>query len=178
MAKSAIRRIGFLSGLLLLAAVISCTQKAPAQLNSPKKEPTFGDAEFAEVVALADGSAYAKSEDSRIWYMRGGKAVLVTVSNTKSSQSPEFDEIYPVLGGGAYATSILDGGLWYLREDRAEKVSDVSSLTELGALSPVPADEYFTLYAAERTKRRIAEQEAETAKEPPDDYPDEPADAY
>ena len=121
---------------------------------------------------MLDGSAYAKDSDSRLWYLRGNKAVRVTALADASQKLPEFFEITPVLDGGAYATSWeKESGLWYLRAEHAEKVTEVSSLADSDALLKSSDRAFYALYLSERKKRKDAEYRADN---PADFAPDPP----
>jgi hypothetical protein len=111
---------------------------------------------------MLDGSAYAMDLASRLWYLRGSKAVRVTALAGTSQKMPEFDEITPVLDGGAYATSIgKAGGLWYLRAEHAEKVTEVPSLADAGERPQISDKAFYALYLSERKKRQDAEERAD-----------------
>jgi hypothetical protein len=154
------------------AALVSCNaKKKPAD----KPSPPFDRAEFSEVTPMLDGSAYAKSSDSRFWYLRGNKAVRVTALADASQKLPEFSEITPVLDGGAYATSSeKESGLWYLRAEHAEKVTEVSSLPDAATRLKIPDKAFYALYLSERKKRKDAEYLAENPAESADPDPPDP----
>lgn len=125
---------------------------------------------------MLDGSAYAKSSDSRLWYLRGNKAFRVTAIADALQKLPEFSEITAVLDGGAYATSSKEeSGLWYLRADHAEKVTEVSSLTDSGRSLKISDRAFYALYLSEHKKRKEAEYRAdhpaEFAPDPPEEDP-------
>lgn len=124
---------------------------------------------------MLDGSAYAKSSDSRLWYLRGNKAVRVTNLADASQKLPVFSEITPVLDGSAYATSWEDeSGLWYLHAEHAEKVTEVASLAGSQATLNIPDKAFYALYLAEHKKRKDAEYRAENPDftDPSDYYGD------
>jgi hypothetical protein len=156
------------------AALVSCSaKKKPAD----KPPPSFERAEFSEVTPMLDGSAYAKSSDSRFWYLRGNKAVRVTAIGDASQKLPEFSEITPVLEGGAYATSWeKESGLWYLRAEHAEKVTEVSSLPDAATRLNISDKAFYALYLSEHKKRKDAEYRAENPAEFADPDPPEPPD--
>jgi len=111
---------------------------------------------------MLDGSAYATDLSSRLWYLRGSKAVRVTARAGTSQNVPEFSEITPVLDGGAYATSLEKAaGLWYLRAEHAEKVMEVSSLADSGERLQISDKVFYALYLSERKKRQDAEERAD-----------------
>ena len=115
---------------------------------------------------MLDGSAYAKSFDSRLWYLRGNKAVRVSALADASKKLPEFAEITPVLDGSAYATSWeAESGLWYLRAEHAEKVIEVASLADSRAPLKISDRAFYALYLSERKKRKDAENRAENPSE-------------
>jgi hypothetical protein len=58
-----------------------------------------------EITPLADGSAYAKSFTSGLWYLRSNKVVRVVFVESNSPAPLMFFEITPLLDGSAYATS-------------------------------------------------------------------------
>jgi hypothetical protein len=121
---------------------------------------------------MLDGSAYAEDSDSRLWYLRGNKAVRVTAQADASQKLPKFSEITPVLDGGAYATSWEEeSGLWYLLADHAEKVTEVSSLADSAARLKSSDRAFYALYLSERKKRKDAEYRADN---PADFAPDPP----
>ena len=128
----------------------------------PKPPPTFANAKFSEITPMLDGSAYAQSSDSRLWYLRGNKAVRVTNLADASQKLPVFSEITPVLDGSAYATSREDeSGLWYLHAEHAEKVAEVASLADSQATLKIPDKAFYALYLAEHKKRKDAEYRAD-----------------
>ena len=111
---------------------------------------------------------------SGLWYLRGNKAVRVILSETNLPEIFMFGEITPLLDGSAYVTTFgTNSILWYLHEDRAEKVSEVKSLGELGQLPKISDKAFVTLYLAEREKRKNAEADAENQK---DYFPESPGD--
>jgi len=158
-------------GAIILAIVcvfiVSCdNKKTSTNLEVPKPPPTLANAMLLEVTPMLDGSAYAKSLDSGLWYLRSNKAVRVTVVGSESTRLPSFMEITPVLDGGAYATSWeTNFGLWYLRADRAEKVTEVKSLADARELPKISNEAVYALYLAERQKRKVAEERAENPNE-------------
>jgi hypothetical protein len=122
---------------------------------------------------MLDGSAYAKSSDSRLWYLRGNKAVRVSVIADALQKLPDFSEITPVLDGAAYATSSeAQSGLWYLRAEHAEKVSEVTSLVASSATQEVTDKAFYALYLSEHKKRKDAVNSDDS------DEPPEPDDRY
>ena len=153
--------------LVLLSSVliISCSAKKSAQTDEPP--PDFEHTNFTDVTPMLDGSAYARSADSRLWYIRGNKAVRVTTSGNASIKFSDLLEITPVLDGSAYAIS-LKGGLWYLHSEHAERVSEVSALVEVGQLPHISDKVFYALFLAERKKRNEAEERAENPPEPAD----------
>ena len=153
----------------------SCSSKKSADSNAVRQQPPFNRAEFLEVTPMLDGSAYAKSLDSRLWYLRGNKAVRVSVLGKASQNPPEFSDITPVLDGGAYATSLeAESGLWYLHAEHAEKVSEVQSLAETSALQQVTEKAFYALYLSEHKKRKDAEYRADNPEDFAADPPDPP----
>ena len=83
---------------------------------------------------------------------------------------PEFDEITPVLDGGAYAMSFgKAGGLWYLRAEHAEKVTEVPALADAGERPQISDKVFYALYLSERKKRQDAEERADNPPEAADD---------
>jgi hypothetical protein len=164
--------------LLILGCVglSSCTQKDSPNTAAPKSPPPFGRTEFSEVTPMLDGSAYAKSSDSRLWYLRGNKALRVTAPAGASQKLPDFSEITPVLDGSAYATSWeKESGLWYLRAEQAEKVTEVTSLADSGAPKKISDRAFYALYLTELKKRKDAEYRADNpqdfAPDPPEEDP-------
>ena len=108
---------------------------------------------------MLDGSAYAISADSDLWYLRGNKAVRVTALADASQKLPKFFEITPVLDGAAYATSLeKESSLWYLHAEHAEKVTEVSSLADAAAPLKISDKAFYALYLSERKKRKDMEQ--------------------
>lgn len=169
----------FFGTLLLVACAYlsSCSQKHSTNSDIPKLPPSFDRAEFSEVTPMLDGSAYAEDSDSRLWYLRGNKAVRVIGLADASQQLPEFSEITPVLDGGAYAISWeKESGLWYLRAEHAEKVTEVSSLADSGAFLKSSDRAFYALYLSERKKRKDAESRADNPGEfaEPPDPPEDP----
>jgi hypothetical protein len=151
--------------------LVSCSENNKPVNSETSKPPSFDQASGFEVTALCDGSAYAKSIDSGLWYLRGNKAVKVTVVSDESQKLPEFDEITPILDGGAYATCLLESGLWYLHGEHAEKIKEVSSL-EAQTNAKISDRAFFALYIAEHKKRRAAEDIVNNPPEPPDNSDD------
>ena len=167
--------------LLLLGvtclALNSCKSKKGADSDATKPPVPFERAEFSEITPMLDGSAYAKSFDSRLWYVRGNKAVIVSAVANASQKLPEFSEIIPILDGGAYATSWeAESGLSYLHAVRAEKVSEVGSLADSSAPLKVSDKAFYALYLSERKKRKDAEYRADNPAEfaEPPDPPEDP----
>jgi hypothetical protein len=149
--------------ITVMAAVIlsSCSDnKQTTTTDAPKPLPAFEQANFQDLTPLSDGSAYAASDDSRLWYIRGNKAVLVTVFGDGSKTLPAFSDITPAVDGSAYGVPQLpETGLWHLRADHAEKVGEVASPADLGKPSEVSAKAFYALYVAERQKRKSLEDE-------------------
>ncbi len=167
-----------LDALLLVVAILflnSCGRKENSSAkDSANTPPTLRNSMFMEITPMADGSAYAKSFASGLWYLRGNKAVRVVLVESNSPEPLMFLEIAPILDGGAYATTMgTNVTLWYLHQDRAEKVNEVKSLGELGQLPKVSDKAFVTLYLAERGARKHAEAEAENRD---DYYPESPDD--
>lgn len=167
-----------LNTFLLVIAILflnSCGRKE----NSPVKDsantpPTLRNSMFMEITPMTDGSSYANSFTSGLWYLRGNKAVRVVLVESNSPEPLMFLEITPILDGGAYATTTgTNFTLWYLHEDRAEKVSEVKSLGELGQLPKISDKAFLTLYLAEREKRKNAEADAENQNEYFPESPDD-----
>jgi len=126
---------------------------------------------------MLDGSAYAQDIYERLWYLRGNKAVRVTVAGDASAKLPEFIELTPVLDGAAYASSWDDGsGLWYLKGEHAEKVTESSSLALNDSVKEFSDRPFYALYLAERKKRKEAEMRAENPPELADYYYEDEAD--
>jgi len=162
--------------LPLIVAVLflnSCGKNENPSKQSVKTPPTLRNSLFMEITPMADGSAYATSLTSGLWYLRGNKAVRVSIEENNSSDQPMFLEITPILDGGAYATTMgTNFTLWYIHEDHAEKVNEVKSLGELGTLPKISSKAFLTLYLAERGKRKSAEANSEN----PNDYAPDTAD--
>ncbi len=118
---------------------------------------------------MADGSAYATSIDSRLWYLKGNKAVQVSNRNDASKALPEFLDLNPAVDGSAYALSWEETGIWHLRGEFAEKVAEVPSLADADRRPQVATNAYFALYLAERRKRISAEEESNDHEERSDD---------
>ena len=161
--------------IVICGFLLSCESKKPSATSGATKPPvSFDQAEFSDVTPMLDGSAYAKSSDSRLWYLRGNKAVRVTVLADASQKMPKFFDIIPVLDGSAYATSSEDGaGLWYLHAEHAERVAEATSLTDAGERPQVSGKAFYALYLAEHKKRKEAEDRADNPPEPPDDSRDD-----
>lgn len=157
------------------AFVISCdSRKTSTNSEKPKTQPSLHNAMFLEITPLLDGSAYAKSFDSGLWYLRSNKAVRVTVVGSESERTPLLLGITPILDGGAYATSFeTNFGLWYLQGDRAERVTEVKSLADAGEHPKISDKVLYALYLSERQKRKEAEAHAETPAESAFDNSDE-----
>lgn len=157
------------------AFLVSCDNKKPASDSErPKPQPTLHNAMFLEVTPLLDGSAYAKSFDSGLWYLRSNKAVRVTIVGSESERTPLLLEITPVLDGGAYATSFgTNFGLWYLQGDRAERVTEVKALADAGERPKISDKVLYALYLSERQKRKEAETRGRSPAESAFDNSDE-----
>ena len=141
-------------------------------MNASKPLLPFNRAGFLEITPMLDGSAYAKAFDSRLWYLRGNKAVLVTAIAGTLQKMPELSEITAVLDGGAYAiSSEEDSGLWYLHAEVGEKVTEVSSLANSGTPREISDKAFYALYLSERKKRKDAEHRIDN---PGDFAPDSP----
>jgi hypothetical protein len=159
-----------LSGVILS----SCGSKEHAAPSDASKPPPFDHTVFSEVTPMLDGSAYATSGDSRLWYLRGNKALSVTALGEVSQEVPKFAEITPVLDGSAYATPVQsNAGLWHLHAEHAEKVTEVTALTDAGERPEVSARAFYALYLSEHKKRKAAE---DIVNNPPesDDAPSDP----
>ncbi len=152
-----------ISLILVCTTITSCSKKEPQKADIQKAPASFSDSVFLEITPMLDGSAYATSLDSRLWYLRGNKACLVTVLSGASQKLPDFSEITPVLDGGAYATSWkVDSGLWYLYGEHAEKVKEVSSLSIISNVSLRISDKaFYALYLSEHKKRKGVEADVE-----------------
>ena len=164
----------FFRALLIVgcACLSSCGQKHSANSRVQKPPPPFDQTAFSEVTPMLDGSAYAMDSDSRLWYLRGNKALRVTILANALQKLPEFSEITPVLDGGAYAiSSEAESGVWYLRAGQAEKVTEVTSMADLGAGLKSSDRAFYALYLAEHKKRKDAEQRADN---PADYAPEDP----
>ncbi len=166
----------FIAVVLTTILLCSCDKRETSKAaKTTKPLPTFDHATFLEVTPMLDGSAYATSLDSRLWYLRGNKAVRVTVVGDISQQLPEFSDITPVIDGSAYATTLeSDAGVWYLQAGHAEKVHEVDSLPESGTASKISDKAFYALYLAEHKKRKEAE---DSASNPPESV-EEPYDQY
>lgn len=164
--------------VLVCIVVVSCDRKKKAVISeTPKPPPAFAETEFDEITPMLDGSAYAQDIYARLWYLRGNKAVPVTVAGDASAKLPEFIELTPVLDGAAYATSWDDGsGLWYLKGEHAQKVTESSSLALNDNVKGFSERPFYALYLAERKKRKEAELRAENPPEPADHYYEDEAD--
>jgi hypothetical protein len=126
---------------------------------------------FTSVTPTADGGAYAIGFDSGLWYLRGTQAVKVRFPDLPADAADTFLvtlQITPLLDGGAYAHSMMDKSFWHLHADNAERVSEVSSLSNMPPVVPLSA---FPLYIAERQKRLQAEEERDERPNP-DDRPE------
>jgi hypothetical protein len=151
-----------LFGVLIFAcaSLLACTGKPERSTAQSRTPVPFDRAMLLEVIPLADGSAYVKDLDTRVWYVRGNRAVPITMAGDASAKVPEFSEITATLDGGAYADSSRQGGLWHLRADHAEKVIEATSVADLGASAKLPDGAAFALYVAERKKRQEADENA------------------
>lgn len=164
--------------VLVCAFSVSCDRKKKEVVSQvPKPPPAFADTEFDEITPMLDGSAYAKDIYSRLWYLRGNKAVRVTVVGDASAKLPEFVELTPVLDGAAYAYSWDDGsGLWHLKGEHAEKVTEAVSLALNAEDKTISERAFYALYLSERKKRKEAESRADNPPEPADYYYEEESD--
>jgi hypothetical protein len=156
-----------LSFVFICLALVSCSDNNKPASPETSKPTSFDQTTDFEVTSLCDGSAYAKSSESGLWYLRGNKAVKVTVLSDASQKIPDFDEITPILDGGAYATCLSESGLWYLHGEHAEKIKEVSSL-ETQTNAKISDNAFFALYVAEHKKRKAAEDIVNNPPEPPD----------
>jgi hypothetical protein len=160
--------------LLFLACVALCAckpRKKPAGSDSAKAPLPFSQVDFKEITPLLDGSAYALSRDSRLWYLSGNRAVLVSVQGSAAKSLPRLFELVPVLDGGAYAIAWKsEDGLWYLKGERAERVTEAPSFAlTTNHLNPA-GKAFYVLYLAEQKKRKEAEYRADH----PEEYYDAP----
>jgi hypothetical protein len=150
--------------LILCVLLASCQTK-----EAPKERVSFEHAEFSDITPMTDGSAYAKSADSQLWYIRGEQAVRVTLSPIASDKLPESFDVWPLADGSAYLIVLSGGGgVWHLRGEHAQKVTEVSALTSARKAPALPDRGFYALYIAEHKKRKAAEDPAETPPEPPD----------
>jgi hypothetical protein len=156
-------KIGVFVMVALCIFLVSCSEKKSAsKQDKPKTQPSLHNAMFLEITPLSDGSAYAKSFDSGLWYLRSNQAVRVTITGSESANMPLLMEITPILDGGAYATSFeTNFSLWYLQGSHAEKVTEVKSLADADERLKVSDRAIFALYLSERQKRKAAEARAE-----------------
>jgi hypothetical protein len=158
-----------------LAMVILCScddKKQTTGSTAPLPMPPFDHATISELTPMSDGSAYASSADSRLWYIRGDKAVRVTIGNDVSRQLPEFSEITPAADGSAYGVPLnSDDGLWHLHAEHAEKISEVTSLADLGPLPKTSDKVSYSLYLSEHKKRKVAEDRLDEIQNPPEPDP-------
>ena len=145
--------------ILVCIAFPACNSKKQSALsNASKPLPPFNRAGFLDIIPMSDGSAYAKAFDSRLWYLRGNNAVLVTARAGTSHKLPELSEITAVLDGGAYAiSSDENSGLWYLHAEVGEKVTEVSSLANSSTPREISDRAFYALYLSEHKKRKDAE---------------------
>lgn len=158
--------------LLTCTLLTACQAKQTAKENAHERV-SFDHAEFTDITPMTDGSAYATSVDSQLWYVRGEHAVRVVLLPTSSDKPPESFEVDPVADGSAYLTVLSgEGGLWHLQAEHAQKVTEVSALYSLGKSSALPEKAFFALYVAEHKKRKDAEYRADNPPEPEDDSPD------
>src|SRR6266404_7894063 len=165
--KSATKRTIFISVIACLSLTACSTKKVSKSLEPPP----FDRSEFTDVTPTVDGSAYATSSDSRLWYLRGNEAVRVSVVGDASEKLPESFEIVPLLDGSAYlAATLSEAGLWHLRGERAEKVREVLSLTSAGERVRTPDSAFYSLYLAEHKKRKQAEERANNPPERTEDF--------
>lgn len=155
---------------LVAVMLSSCDDKKQTTASdTPAPLLPFNRAIILEVTPMSDGSAYASSIDSRLWYIRGDKAVRVTVAGDASQQMRGFSEITPAADGSAYATRLdSDGGLWHLHADHAEKVNEAASLADLGPLAKIPDKAFYALYLSEHKKRKEAEDQLDDLQNPPE----------
>ena len=119
---------------------------------------------------MLDGSAYATDANSRLWYLRGNKAVRVkVVAGDTSRKLPESFEVTPVLDGSAYLAGTTGGeGLWFLHGEDAERVSEVGSLADSGERRKISDKVFYALYLSERKQRKEAEERTDDRTEPSD----------
>jgi len=164
--------------LLFCGLLTACGSKEKTvSQKTPKTPLPFDQSTFNDVTPMADGSAYLRSLKSSLWYLRGNKAIRVTVLDNTSLKIPAFSDITPALDGTAYALS-ADGndGLWHLHENYAEKVNEVDFLPQAESHNKVSDKALFALYISERKKRKEAEVRADNPSE--DDAPEYDNDPY
>jgi hypothetical protein len=144
----------------------------PAASHPSKPPPQFDQTQFEEITPMLDGSAYASSIDSRLWYLRGNKAVRVTVSGDASQSVPRFSDITAVLDGSAYATA-FGGGVWYLHAEYAERANEGTSVTDTDEQPKVSDKAFYALYLSEHKKRKEAQDIIDNPPDSSDDLPDD-----
>lgn len=152
--------------LLVCLACFSACKKAAHLGGASKAEVPFAQTDFSEVTAMSDGSAYAVSFEMKLYYLRGNKAVLVSLAGNPSGHPPELSDITPLVDGSAYAiSSEKQSRLWYLSADHAEPVTEC--LTNMPPLPSVSENSFRALYLFEHQKRKRAEYRE--PPEPPED---------
>ena len=138
-----------------------------SELTSPRALTSFKESYFSQIVPVADGGAYGKSYDSGIWYLRGPEAIKVEFTGLPSSlaEQERIDliaslDVIPDAQGGAYG-SVIEG-LWYLREGRADRVTNVQVLTSKPITGLI--SDAFPAFALERQNRLKAERQRDELK--------------
>jgi hypothetical protein len=158
--------------LAVLVGTAGCDRPKKKQNQNLRKPASFRETMFTSITPTSDGGAYAVDLDFGVWYLRSSEAVKVRFSDVPTNRLDALDglEITPLVDGGAYACSVIEGSLWYLREGTAVRVAEVSSLSSKPLSGQLSA---FPLYVAERARRLKAGRELEDRPNP--DYePDSP----
>jgi hypothetical protein len=142
--------------------------------ESAQERVSFDRAEFSDITPMTDGSAYAKSADSQLWFVRGDQAVRVALSPTGTDKLPESFDVAPLADGSAYLIGLSGSyGLWHLHAEHATKVTEVAELTSSGKPPLLPDKAFYALYIAEHKKRKDAEDRANNPPEHEDDSADD-----
>ena len=154
--------------IVAITVGLGCRQEPKKSEVTPPRAPTsFKDSYFSEIVPVADGGAYGKSYDSGIWYLRGPEAIKVEFTGlpTSLAEQERIDlissfNVVPDAQGGAYGS--VDEGLWYLREGRADRVTNVQALSS----KPISGfiSDAFPAFALERQNRLRAERQLDELK--------------
>jgi hypothetical protein len=161
------RLISVILALLALPPITSCSQSEKEKGEAT--EPviiSLEQAGSAEIIPLSDGGAYIQTISTGLWYVKGNEAIRVMFPAPPGAPDQKgtrdnflLMEVTPTIDGGAYATSLLGGGIWYLRKGEATRVHEVPAISAAieGSDRIYSPEEWFVMYTHELKRRQSVE---------------------